>query len=76
MSSIMRNRSEVIAIALTRGTLRAGSNTILPGASASELGWITSLCGWCPGPRHGLISRGYAVLNTDTLPRSEFVQDR
>lgn len=32
ITSIMRNRSEVIANSLTRGTLRAGSNTILPRA--------------------------------------------
>ena len=74
MSSIMRNRSEVIANSLTRGTLRAGSNTILPRASASEMGWITSPCGWCRGQRHGLASRGYPALNADTLPRSGFVQ--
>jgi hypothetical protein len=38
------------------------------------MGWITSLWGWRRGQRQGLTSRGYAALNTDTLPRSGFVQ--
>ena len=38
------------------------------------MGWITSLCGWCRGQRHGLASRRTPALNADTLPRSGFVQ--
>src|SRR6516165_9370220 len=58
MSSIMRVRSVVIANSLTRGTLRVGSNTILPRASASEMRWSTSPCE-CAGAETRASFKGY-----------------
>ena len=68
ISSIMRVRSVVIENSFTRGTLRAGSNTILPRARASDaLDYVdVRIVPWSE-TRAGF-KEGYPALNTDTPP--------
>ncbi len=64
----MRNRSEVIANSLARGTLRAGSNTILPGQAL--LKWDGDVAARVVAGSETLagFKRRYAALNADTAP--------